>query len=507
MWARSSDNKATAAGDPSPTASASQRGAVSQAPSNSPANGCVNQQHPVVVLDAGDSGGSNYLATAEVDGPTDTTGKLTDPVTHKKVKVHYRHVDLTGSGVETLDTRGAEGEIHTVWMATMAIRDVLVKHGYIVVLTKKHESDDMGLLTRAQLAEQAHAAIAITLRYSGPPDRFGVASKHLGVTPQQVGEYRENEDNSQKLVFTNAATAARSLLYAQKIQVARAAAGDPMQLAQMDFAPHQGLPTYGNIPSVSLAAQTVPLVYIEDGPFKVGTKEFDKYVTGNANGIMQAVPAGSCLATATPVPSITSSPPTSAQAAPIPGMSSSPERSEESDSPTARATQSDPPPSADPSGTLVERPASQLPDDDPQGFIDQIHHSAETAMQQTGVPASIIIAQAMRKSRDGTTVLATKAHNLFQTACGQDDKCVSYHPIGHSVVEMAKYRDWDHSMMAFAKLLKQKVHGQPMCSQANILKDGQYDYLMPWVCGLQPWGLQDLLNYNTYDLGKYDRQN
>jgi N-acetylmuramoyl-L-alanine amidase len=238
----------------------------------------IGSNGPVVVLDPGHSGGQ-LLATQEVDSASGVGP--------------YTPVNITGSGVESIDSGGAPGELATMWTAANKIKDILVKAGYKVILTKQTQDQNVGLLSRVKIANDAKASIAVSLHYTGGV-QFGTASDHWGVTPQattmpngQPAE-RTNASNGKSAKFTDTALAATSLQYAQAIQQARAAAGDPVKVAPLDnsFPQSRRLPAFGNISIVQLFSK-VPWVYNEDGDIGF---DVDKYSTGIANGIEKAVP-------------------------------------------------------------------------------------------------------------------------------------------------------------------------------------------------------------------------
>jgi N-acetylmuramoyl-L-alanine amidase len=240
-------------------------------------------KRPVVVLDPGHSGGPNFDATAEVDGPR--------PVTALGITFHP--VDIDHSGIMSIDNGGAPGELVTMWRAALRIRKVLRSAGYIVDLTKSSAGENVGLLERVREAIRDHATIAVSLHYTGGIP-FGDANAHFGVTPQQVGRYRTNVANGDTIRFNNAHVAAESERDAKIIQRARAAAGDGVDVAPLDesFPRSRGLPAYGNIAIVQVVDQRFPWIYNEDGDIGFN---FNAYTTGIAKGVERAVPVAPCL--------------------------------------------------------------------------------------------------------------------------------------------------------------------------------------------------------------------
>jgi N-acetylmuramoyl-L-alanine amidase len=256
---------------------------VPTATGGSEATPTCTAERPVVVLDPGHSGGPNFDATAEVDGPEPVTG----------LGITFQPVDIDGSGIMSIDNAGAPGERVTMWQAALRIQKILRSAGYTVDLTKSSVDENVGLLSRVREAINDHASIAVSLHYTdGIP--FGAANAHFGVTPQQVGLYRTNVTNGDTIRFTNARVAAESQRDAKIIQQARAAAGDGVDVAPLDesFPESRGLPAYGDISIVQVVDQQFPWIYNEDGDIGFN---FDDYTTGIANGIERAVPIAACL--------------------------------------------------------------------------------------------------------------------------------------------------------------------------------------------------------------------
>jgi N-acetylmuramoyl-L-alanine amidase len=252
-----------------------------------PAPACTTKR-PVVVLDPGHSGGSNFDSTAEVDSRKPVSG----------FGIAFHPIDIDGSGIMSIDNGGAPGELATMWRAALRIRQILRPAGYTVDLTKSSANEDVGLLERVREATDDHATIALSLHYTGGVP-FGEANAHFGVTPQRVGLYRTNITNGNTIRFTNARVASESQRDARIIQKARAAAGDRVDVAPLDdsFPKSRGLPAYGNISIVQVVDQRFPWIYNEDGDIGFN---FHDYTTGIANGIKRAVPIPACLRRSVP---------------------------------------------------------------------------------------------------------------------------------------------------------------------------------------------------------------
>ncbi len=192
-----------------------------------------------------------------------------------------------GSGVITQESGGAANEMQDMWDATQKIKTTLEGKGYNVVLTKNTVDESIGHLTRVLRADAAKPAIAVSMHYDGA-GTFGQASANYGVTPQTVGQFRENISDAKRKTFTNQEVATKSQEYAGKIAAARTAAGDPQRVVALEgsFGKDRGLPAWGNIPNVMLFSNT-PWVYNEAGGIGFNS---DIYAKGIADGIMAAVP-------------------------------------------------------------------------------------------------------------------------------------------------------------------------------------------------------------------------
>lgn len=201
----------------------------------------------------------------------------------------YSVVTDPNTGIETEETGGAPNEMQTMWdVATQIIQPKLEKDGYKVVLTKNSVNDKADFITKIKRADDANAALVVSLHYTGGVP-FGTPNDHFGVTPQEVGRFRQNTDNGKRYTFTDATLAQKSQAAAQAIAQARIAAGDNVKVSPLDqsFPQSRGLPAWGDISIVQLLSKT-PWVYNEDGA--VGFDK-QKYGNGIADGIEKAVPA------------------------------------------------------------------------------------------------------------------------------------------------------------------------------------------------------------------------
>jgi N-acetylmuramoyl-L-alanine amidase len=253
------DPNATATPTSSSATSPSDSGQTSCCPSSTN-NTSSGSSQPTIVLDPGHAGAN----TEEVD-PT--------------------------SGLETVESGGAPGEMQNMWDTAQVIKTKLAADGYNVALTKNSEDDTAGLVTKAKRADAANAALAVSLHYTGGVP-FGQANDHFGVTPQEVGRFRQNNDNGKRKAFTDAAIAQKSQQYAQNIAAERTKTGDNAKVVPLDQSFPSSRPdikAFGDISMVQLLSNT-PWVYNE-----VGASGFDKqkYADGITNGIEKAVPVSS----------------------------------------------------------------------------------------------------------------------------------------------------------------------------------------------------------------------
>lgn len=172
-----------------------------------------------------------------------------------------------------------------VWDVSQKVKTILETNGYKVIVTKKSETDDLTLKQRAIIANEANAAIAVSIHNT--PGTFGGSASW--VTPQKVGGYRTN-DAGEKTIFSDSGTAQKSLQYTTAMIEARKAAGEKGTIQHdLDFTGREGL-SPGNLSIVQLFSK-VPWVYNEAG--QTGFNG-DVYAKGIAEGIMKAVkPASS----------------------------------------------------------------------------------------------------------------------------------------------------------------------------------------------------------------------
>jgi N-acetylmuramoyl-L-alanine amidase len=174
-----------------------------------------------------------------------------------------------------------------VWKVATDLQDKLTHDGYTVILAKPHENDNVTFRERANVANDKHAALAISIHTDGsqPYDSF------KEVWPQTVGQFRqESASGGKKTTFSNAAVATKSQQYADSIKEERQKAeGDTVSLGHFN---RQDVPSPGTISMVQLFAD-VPWVYNEigSGPNNQGLTASQRtaYATGLYNGIKKAL--------------------------------------------------------------------------------------------------------------------------------------------------------------------------------------------------------------------------
>jgi N-acetylmuramoyl-L-alanine amidase len=222
--------------------------------------------------------------TCSTDAPAAATGKtvLLDPG-HAGGTPSVETV----SGIETIENSGADGERQSMWDTAQIIKTKLEHDGYKVVLTKNSVDDTAGFKTKIDRANASGAAIAVSMHYTGGVN-FGTPNDHFGVTPQQVGRFRENKDDGTRVTFSDTSLASKSEQYAQDIAAERNKTGDKVNVAPLDNSFPKDRPdvrAWGDIPIVELFGK-IPWVYNE-----VGSVGFDKqkYAEGISNGIEKAL--------------------------------------------------------------------------------------------------------------------------------------------------------------------------------------------------------------------------
>src|SRR3990167_190910 len=187
------------------------------------------------------------------------------------------------SGIEAVESTNP-AERKQMWETAQIIKSSLEKDGYSVTLTKSAEDDPAGLLEKARRANATNAALAVSLHSTGGD--FGVPNDHWGVTPQEVGRYRQNWSNDKEKTFDNAQLAQTSQQYANIIAEERNKVGDKTKVAPLDasFTTNR-VKAHGDISIVQLFGN-IPWVYNEVGQTNFSA---EKYAEGITNCIEKAL--------------------------------------------------------------------------------------------------------------------------------------------------------------------------------------------------------------------------
>ena len=231
------------------------------------------------------------------------------------------------SGVRMADWSNGNEDKDVLTVAQTVQRLLQAIPGYKVVLTKNSLDERVTYRQRVDRAVQAGAVIGVSI-HTSPNDN--------AIFPQRQGLYREGPDangTTKRVSFGNQETAARSQLFASKFQQTRGAAeGHAVQVRDNSFSGRSdpaGNPLWsGNIPMMSLLADTVPWVYNEFGPATGGgggtspiaADQLTKYAQGIVDGVRASTPPAQC-ATAAAAPSAAPAATSAAPATPaaVPG--------------------------------------------------------------------------------------------------------------------------------------------------------------------------------------------
>jgi N-acetylmuramoyl-L-alanine amidase len=169
-----------------------------------------------------------------------------------------------------------EPEMTDVFAVAQLVRTKLTAAGYRVVLTKNSLDAPTNLGTRADIANEVHAALALSIHdQAGNNGGIGFRSGNNIVYYQAVGDYRETPAGK-KVYFTSTKIAALSRRYGQIFQQQRERVqGVPVNL-QSNTGYNlgtRGLPA-GNIWLVQLLSK-VPWIYNEAGGNSAGRSGLD----------------------------------------------------------------------------------------------------------------------------------------------------------------------------------------------------------------------------------------
>ncbi len=207
------------------------------------------------------------------------------------------HATDPNTGLDVSDYEN-EPEMRDVYAVAKLVRSGLEADGYKVILTKPTLDTPTSLAKRAQVANQAHAALALSIHdQAGGNGGIGFRQGNNTVYYQSVGDYRATP-SGKRVYFTNSRVAALSKRYGEIFQRKRAAAqGTSINLLGTTGynLGSRGLPA-GNIWIVQLLSH-VPWVYNEAGGNSagmVGLNGADKqrYADGLIAAVEACVPGG-----------------------------------------------------------------------------------------------------------------------------------------------------------------------------------------------------------------------
>jgi N-acetylmuramoyl-L-alanine amidase len=171
------------------------------------------------------------------------------------------------------------------------VKQKLQAAGYRVLMTKSSVMDRVNLGTRAAIANQAHAALALSIHdQAGSSGGIGFDAGNNIVYYQSVGTYRVNT-SGKRIYFTDANLAAVSAKYGQVFRDERARVEGHSIALQGNVGYDlgtRGLPA-GNIWREQLLSR-VPWIYNEAGGNSAGMSELDAADKQRyANGLVAAV--------------------------------------------------------------------------------------------------------------------------------------------------------------------------------------------------------------------------
>lgn len=199
------------------------------------------------------------------------------------------------SGLRTRETHNVP-ETDQMLIVANRIKSELEKNGYTVLLSRTTNDQKVKGRERSDAAIGAKAVLAISL-HSTP----GNVNDSWA---QRVGAYREYD--GKRTTFSNEETAKKSQQYNSAIAKARAAV-EGRAVGTDDNGVHQtgsfgrsDIPSKGNIPLVSLFADTVPWSYNEfalGSAEKLSEDQMAKYTKGIVDGVLAANPSGASATT------------------------------------------------------------------------------------------------------------------------------------------------------------------------------------------------------------------
>jgi hypothetical protein len=178
-------------------------------------------------------------------------------------------------------------EITQVFTIAQDLQKQLTTAGYKVVMTKQNVMDYVSLRSRADIANQANAAIAVSIHDDGGQSY----NTFQQIYDQRVGEYRTNPQG-QNTTFTDKDLADKSASFAQIFQQTRQAAqGIKPDIVENNYSNRPGL-SPGNLALVQLLSK-VPWIYNETGSLNISDSQLAAYEKGILDGIEKSVPLNS----------------------------------------------------------------------------------------------------------------------------------------------------------------------------------------------------------------------
>jgi N-acetylmuramoyl-L-alanine amidase len=282
--------------------------------------GCSSSSTPAPTVNSAVSSGTNSTITTSPRPSTSTTSNGADPSTSPNptsVVEPAARPGLPAAGapiivvdpghspsIQSIDPSTGlddsdyenEPEMHDVFAVAELVKARLEADGYRVVMTKNSATQRISLGQRAAVANNAHAALAVSIHdQAGTNGGLPFSTANNTVYYQSVGDYRDTPAGT-KVTFTDSAIAATSLKYGQIFQTQRSAAeGHSVRLqgnTGYDLG-SRGLPA-GNIWIVQLLSK-VPWIYNEAGGNSSGMSglsptDEQKYANGLVAGIEACVP-------------------------------------------------------------------------------------------------------------------------------------------------------------------------------------------------------------------------
>ena len=205
------------------------------------------------------------------------------------------HAVDPNTGLDVSDYEN-EPEMQDVFRVAELVKERLQADGYRVIFTKNSPDDRVNLAQRAAIANDAHAALALSIHdQAGTGGGIPFDQGNNIVYYQSVGDYRATL-NGRRISFSSSALAAVSKRYGEIFQAQRSASeGHPIRIqgnTGYDLGA-RGLAA-GDIWIVQLLA-TVPWIYNEAGGNSAGISGLDssdrqRYATGLVDSVERCVP-------------------------------------------------------------------------------------------------------------------------------------------------------------------------------------------------------------------------